>query len=584
MKVKDTWNLNLLYKSDKDPQIEKDLKMIEAAYAAFEKKYKGKPFTQSPAALAKALSELESLREKLSKRNPWWYFALKIDLNSNDSASAARATQYEQRLTEASNKTKFFGLEIAKILPKDQKKFLTASSLKPYVYFLGKVFKHAKYNLTEGEEQLEDLLSQTSYTMWVDAQEKLLNQQSIQHKGEALPLPKAMKLLSSLPKKDRREIHSKINQTLKSVSHLAEAELNAVYNYKKIMDKRRGYEKPYSATILGYQNDEKAIEKFVALVTKHFKIAHRFYKVHAKLLVEKKITRADRMARIGEIKKRFDFSSAVNLLRPVFGAFDPEFLAMFDSFLKNGQIDVAPRKGKKGGAYSWSVGMLPTYILLNHVGNLDALETLAHEMGHAFHTAMSRKQSPLYRHYTTATAEVASTFFEQMASDEVEKQLSDKEKTIMLHNRLMGDITTIFVQIACFNFENELHERIRAEGQLSKEAMAALMNKHMKLLMGDAVTITEDDGYHYVQWSHIRRFFYVYTYAYGQLISKALYENYKKDKSYAKKVKQFLSAGGSMSPEDIFKSIGIDTSKTSFFEEGLKSIEKDIARLEKLAR
>jgi oligoendopeptidase F len=68
------------------------------------------------------------------------------------------------------------------------------------------------------------------------------------------------------------------------------------------------------------------------------------------------------------------------------------------------------------------------------------------------------------------------------------------------------------------------------------------------------------------------------------LISRALFEKYKQDKTFGKKVKQFLSAGKSMSPEDIFKSIGIDTSDPTFFETGLLSIKKDIDLLEKLAK
>jgi oligoendopeptidase F len=128
----------------------------------------------------------------------------------------------------------------------------------------------------------------------------------------------------------------------------------------------------------------------------------------------------------------------------------------------------------------------------------------------------------------------------------------------------------------------ELHQKIRAQGRLAKKDIAILMNKHMKAYLGDAVDLKEDDGYFFVQWPHIRNFFYVYSYAYGQIISRALFENWKRDKNYAKKIEQFLSSGGSMSPENIFKKIGIDTSDKTFFETGLKSIESDIKRLEKL--
>jgi oligoendopeptidase F len=109
------------------------------------------------------------------------------------------------------------------------------------------------------------------------------------------------------------------------------------------------------------------------------------------------------------------------------------------------------------------------------------------------------------------------------------------------------------------------------------------MQKNLKSYVGKEVEVTEDDGYFYVYWSHIRRFFYVYSYAYGQLISRAMYEKWKTDPSYAKKVEQFLSAGKSKSPKDIFASIGIKTDK-AFFEQGLKAIEADVIKLEKMAK
>jgi oligoendopeptidase F len=204
-------------------------------------------------------------------------------------------------------------------------------------------------------------------------------------------------------------------------------------------------------------------------------------------------------------------------------------------------------------------------------------------MGHAIHTEFSKKQPSQYRHYSTATAEVASTFFEQLVTEDLMTGLSDDEKIVLLHNKTMGDVSTIFRQIACFNFEKELHEKIRSNGQVAPDAIAELLQTHLKSYTGKSMEVTKDDGYFYVTWSHIRRFFYVYSYAYGQIISRALYEKWKVDPSYAEKIEQFLSAGRSMSPKDIFKSIGIKTDK-AFFEAGLKGIEADIDQLEKLSK
>ena len=217
------------------------------------------------------------------------------------------------------------------------------------------------------------------------------------------------------------------------------------------------------------------------------------------------------------------------------------------------------------------------------MNNLKSVETLAHEMGHAIHTELSKPLDPLYGEYTISVAEVASTFFEQFVSDQVIEDLSDEEKIIVLHDRINRDITCVFRQIACFNCELELHREIRSKGYLSKEEMARIMQKHLRSYIGDAAEITEDDGYVFTSWAHLRYSFYVYTYAYGLLVSRALYEKWKLDHSYSKKIEQFLSAGNSMSPKDIFKSIGIKIDK-DFFETGLKSIERDIDMLEKLAK
>ncbi len=582
--MKKEWNLGLLYKGNTDPQIEKDMRAIENACAAFEKKYKKADYISSPKKLLAVLNDFKNLLETIDGSKPWWYFALKQRLDSSDAAVSGKVTTYMQRITVARNKITFFTLGVAKIPKSVQKKFLADPGLKPYTYTLETIFKEASHYLSEGEEQLSGLLSPTSYDMWVDGQEKVLTAQVIEHKGESIPIEKALSLLADLPKAERRELHRKINHCLKSISSFAEAEINAVYNYKKVMDERRGYKKSYSATIESYENNEKSIENLVELVTKHFRISRRFYSLHAKLLGEKKITVADRNTAIGKIEKKFDFASSVAIVRKTFGVIDQKFADVLDRYLENGQIDVYPRKGKSGGAFCWKLGDFPTYVLLNHADNLKSLETLGHEMGHAIHYELSASQPAHYRNYSMATAEVASTFFEQAVLDDAEQYLSDDEKIVLLHSKVLGDVSTIFRQIACFNFEKELHERIRKEGQISAEEIAGLLSKHHRSYLGTAVEVENEDGYFFVNWSHIRRFFYVYSYAYGQIVSRALYEKWKADPTYEKKIEQFLSAGRSMSPEQIFKKIGIDTLKPEFFETGLKAIDADITKLEKMAK
>jgi oligoendopeptidase F len=187
----------------------------------------------------------------------------------------------------------------------------------------------------------------------------------------------------------------------------------------------------------------------------------------------------------------------------------------------------------------------------------------------------------LYEDHSTSTAETASTFFENLVFEDALKNVSSKQKMILLHNKITDDVSTIFRQIACFNFENELHETIRREGFLPKEKIAELMNKHMRSYLGPAVELTREDGYFFANWSHIRNFFYVYSYAFGQIISDALFERYKKDKNKIKDVIEFLSAGSSDSPENIFKKINLTVDK-KLFETGLLRIKANVDELETL--
>lgn len=580
--IKENWDLTLLYKNEKDPQIEKDLKEIEKSYTAFAKKYKGKDFISNPKILLQALQDREELRKIADSSKPWWYMALRTSIDTGDAVAGAESTKFSQRITKAENLLAFFSLEIAKISKKNQVLFLKDPLLKDFKYSLQRTFKRSSYNLSEPEEQIINLLSQTSYDMWKNSFSKVIGQATLEYKGSHIPFPKAIGILSDQSKKDREELYKKIVEVQKLNSSFAESEINALYNYKKIIDEKRGFPEPYSSTILSYENDSKTVLNLIDLVTKNFKISHRFFKIHARLLKEKKITMADRAAKIGEITKKFDFKSSIQIVKAAFTKIDPKYADLLDSYLSHGQIDVYPTKGKRGGAFCWGRGQLPTFVLLNHADNINSVETLAHEMGHAIHTELTKALPPRYSHYSMSTAEVASTFFEQATTAEIEKQLTEKENLILLHNKILGDIATIFRQVACFNFELELHKQIREKGEISNGDMATLMSKHLKSYVGDAVEVTQDDGYQFVSWGHIRNFFYVYSYAYGLLISRALYENWEKDKSYSKKIEQFLSAGRSMSPEDIFKKIGINVTDPSFFESGLKSIEKDILKLERL--
>jgi oligoendopeptidase F len=573
----------LLYKSPADPQIEKDVKRFEDMHASFAKKYDtaGKEYLSDPAVLASAIKDLEAI-EAFGDR-PSMYFYFLRDIEAENKAAISNLALLDIRLTKAVNKTRFFSVLLGKVSPEKQREFLSDERLAPFKVFLQRIFDDAKYRLSIDEEKIISLKSLPAYEMWVAGNEKILNMQTVPWKGKQLPIAQAIKSIQGLRSaKDRAKLSSNLSAVLKQVASFSEAEINAVITNKKINDELRGYKTPYENTVLGYRNDPEVVENLIKAVTSQFRIAHRFHKIKARILGLKSMSYADRIAPIGEVSAEFSFKKSVDTLKKTFAELDPKYADILDGYIRNGQIDVPPRIGKKGGAYCWGSQNSPTFVLLNHVDDLNSFTTLAHELGHAFHTEASKSQRPLYSDYSTSLAETASTLFEAIALNAVYDSLSDKEKLIVLHDKIGDFVSTVFRQIACFNYENDLHATIRAKGFMSKEEIADSHNRNMQAYLGPSFKLTRDDGYYFVHWSHIRRFFYVYSYAYGLLVSSALLRRYRQDKSFWKKIEQYLSSGGKDSPENILREIGLDVSSPGFWMEGLKAVEEDLDKLERL--
>jgi oligoendopeptidase F len=240
--------------------------------------------------------------------------------------------------------------------------------------------------------------------------------------------------------------------------------------------------------------------------------------------------------------------------------------------------------GIVGGGYCHGGHGRPTYILLNWADELRSLTTLAHEMGHGVHAELSKTQNVFHEKHPISIAEVASTLFENFVFDEIIDGLSFEEQIYARFNKLQEVMGSVFRQGAYINYELEIHKQINKKGSISAENFAEIMQTELQKHLGPAFNITRDDGYLWVRYMHARWFFYSYSYAYGTLISTVLYKKYKQDKTFITKINQFLSAGGSDTPENIFKSIGIDTSKSEFWKIGLQAIHDEVIELEKMIK
>lgn len=577
-----SWNLSTLYASATDPAIERDIDAFEKAALSFERRYREQTAKLAdPLFLRKALTDYEKLEAMPEGARAGYYFGLRRELNAKDDEAERRLNLLSDRLTKIGNRLIFFGLALGKLPLPTQSLLLSNPKLSRYHYHLKTLFDEAKHHLTESEERILSLKSITSRSLWIAGTDKILNRKTIEWKKKQLPFAEAIERVSELQKKDRNALWGKAIATCKSLGEVAENEITAIVLDKKTNDELRGFQKPYSGTLLGNENSEASVEALIEAVKKNYDISHRFYRVKAKMLKQKKLSYADRNATVGK-EAIIPFDSATATLREVFHDINPEYAAILDRMLDHRQIDVHPKLGKTGGAFCASQVNLPTYVLLNYIPKMRALMTYAHEMGHAIHAERAKGEPVLYQGHSVAVAETASTLFENLVFDHLLPTLTKSQRIVALHNRIQDDIATIMRQTAFFEFEREMHETIRERGAMNHEELATLMQKHLASYLGPSVDVTKDDGYTFVYVGHFRNFFYVYTYVYGLLVSTAIAEKIRHNSSYAKEIDAFLKAGSSMSPDDIFKLIDIDVTNPSFFELGLTRISSRIDELEAL--
>jgi len=591
-KIKTVWNLSGLLASDNDPKADELIKQAQEAYQKFVDNWESRTdYLADPVVLKKALDDYEYLaRDFDGMGSVGYYFYLRYHQNQTDPKIKSKNNNIYELEVKLANSVEFFTNRLAKISPESQKAVLASPLLESYRHFLEKLFESAKYVLTEPEEKILNLKNATSFGNWVRMVREFISKevrQVIDEDGQ--PVQKTFsELLDMIASKNKnvRDTSAKaINEVFDKHADSAEHELNNILLDKKLTDELRGISRPDSARHISDDIESDVVDTLLDAVTSRFGLAHRYYALKAKLLGVDRLAYHERNIPLGSLNQDYSFDRAVDIVSGTFDELDPEFGRIFRSMIATGQVDVYPAKGRYGSAFCVHKRLKdPTFIMLNHTGRLNDVLTLGHEMGHAINNVLiTRAQNALNNDTPLSTAEVASTFMEDFVFARAQQDYTPADQLYLLMEKLNDDISSIFRQVACYKFEQDLHKSYREKNYLTKEEIGALFTKHMSAYMGDAVEQSPGSQNWWVYWSHIRSFFYVYSYASGQLISKALQNMVRQDKTAIEKVKKFLSAGLSKSPKELFLDMGIDITDRNFWNKGLGEVEQLLSQAESLA-
>lgn len=593
-----SWDLTLLFKNEEPTKIDQLLNDITSKWQVFIDRWENSSeYLSSSSVLKKALDEYEFLFSTIGLDGGLsYYFELKESLDQGNPQIKAHINKIDEFTSNLYTKIQFFTHRISKIDPKIQDIFLKAKELKNYKHYLFRLFQESKHILTEDQEKVLTLVSKPATYNWrqmvesfvANDEEKVLTEEGT---IEKVPTSKIGAMIDTRNTNVRESAAKALYKISKRWAPVAENEINSLLEYKKTIDNLRGFNRPDSSRHLADDIDSEVVDAMVESVVNKYDIVKDYFKFKASVLGKKKLKAHEALLGIEYLDnsintsniRKYSLEEAVKLVGNVFENLDSEFKTIFTKFFEEGRVDSYPKKGKINGAFCASVHKnQPIYILLNFTGKMQDCLTLAHEMGHGINDELMKIQNELNYGTVLSTAEVASTFMEDFVWQDLINGVDEEQRFVLMMQKIEDDIGTIFMQVACYSFEKSLHTEFREKGYLSKEDISKIFLDSFRPLFGKYVDFNKT-GFKWVTWTHIRTFFYVYSYASGLLISKSLQNSVKLDKNYINQVKKFLSAGTSKSPKDIFMELGIDITKPDFWSKGLKEIESLIGETKLLA-
>lgn len=592
MKLQTTWDLSGLGSGIHDKKFKQERELTEKKYKAFSKKWKkDKSFLTDEKKLKKALDEYEKIIMLGTKELTYIYLMRQVESsNTHLQKAEKKAEEFYQNLSQY---VRFFTLELGHIEKKFQKIFLKSSLLEKYKHFLQNIFDQSKFKLSEKEEHILLLKSGVSHGNWQSMITEFLAKQSrevlVLENKKITKKKQTFAEIQSLTHHTNKRIRDAAAKAAHNIiaehTDLAEKEFNSILENKKINDDLRGYERPDHARIISDDINFNIVDTMTDVVTKNFNLSKSYYKLKSQLLKTKKLAYHERNVPIGEITSEHNYATSVQLVENALGSIDKQFVAIYRDMIDGGRIDVYPKEGKRGGAFCMYWGYSdPVYVMLNHTNRITDTTTLAHEIGHAIHGTLTKQESAINYDTPMFVCEIASNFCEEYVFDLITEELSDKERLILNMEKIGSFVSSVQRQVAAYNFERQIHDEFRKEGYLSKNHVGKIFSQHMKSYMGNAVS--QDDGSEnwWVYWNHFRNPFYVYTYASGLLLANSMRAKVKENPEYIDSIKKFFSTGTSMSPQELFNSIGIDITDAEFWQSGIDEIKELLKETKKLAK
>jgi len=579
------WSLADLYPGFNTPELESAFDVIEEQVTSFE----GLRSNLTPDMPADRFLDVVRASEEMTRvaHRLYAFAGLSFAADTQDQKAQSLQARVQQFLADMENRTLFFSLWWKDLDDENARRLMEASG--DYQYYLEEMRHFKPHTLSEPEEKVINLKNVTGTQALITLYSSITSRYvyKVEVEGETKELTRGgLMAYVQGPDPDLRagayqELYRVFGEDAPILGQMYQTRVRDWRNENVTL---RKFSSPLAVRNLTNDIPDKAVDTLLEVARKNTGIFQRYFKMKAALLGMDKLRRYDVYAPVVKAEKEFEYASAAEMVLDSFSEFEPKVGDLARRVFDENRIDSEIRKGKRDGAFCWSVNpdMTP-WVLLNYQGRARDVATMAHELGHAIHSMLASHHSAFTYHSSLPLAETASTFGEMMLTDRLLAEESDEDvRRDILFKQVDDAYATIMRQSYFALFEKEAHEMVVKNASVDELAAAYMENLNEQF--GDSLDINDEFKWEWVSIPHIYHTpFYVYAYAFGQLLVLSLYQQYKQEgEAFKPKYLKILSAGGSEAPAKILGEAGIDIESVDFWQGGFDVVDNLVKQLEEL--
>ena len=473
--------------------------------------------------------------------------------------------------------------------------FIKREKLRDVAYALKRVRERARRTMSPAEEKLAADLSVDGFQSWDRLYNKISSKLTFEMRWpdgrvETLPISRWRALMGDADRKVGRAAFEGGNKAWAALEDTCAAALNALAGTRLTLDKKRGVKNFLDQSLFNAGIKRSTLDAMYKAVEHNLEPVRDILRVKAAAMGRKGIAFFEREAPLPlKDAKLYTWEEGSAKVEAAFSRVYPALGAYYKDFLAKKHLESEARGGKRPGAFCTGSPLIKEgRVFTTFNGTLGDVNTLAHEMGHAWHGHLMKDMRTWATEYPMTLAETASIFGEHLLAEGIQGDpgVSEAQKLIMLDEYLSGAAITILDITVRFRFEKAFYEE-RQKGEVSAARLKELMTLAQKEVFGDAL---EPGGEDPLFWASKMHFyfsgvsFYNYPYTFGFLMAATLFTKFKAEgPAFLPKYEAFLRLSGADTAEGVARrSLGADIGKPEFWETAIKGLAVRLARYKAL--